>query len=109
MTLTSSAYFAKNPVEDRVVKLPYFTRKVELLRILVDRYNSAIRNFAIKNQVPLIDIEKEFAKQNKPIKYFVSHCHLTDEGYKLVAEIVYKDLVARRFIWWNQKLSFYFF
>jgi lysophospholipase L1-like esterase len=70
----------------------------DLLKILSDRYNLVIKKFTQKNKIVMIDLNKELVHQDNPAKYFVDHAHMTNEGYKLIAEIVYNNLISSKVI-----------
>jgi lysophospholipase L1-like esterase len=59
-------------------------------RASVPRYNAALRAWAARRDVPLIDAQHLFAEL--PASLFTDECHFTPEGYQRMGELVYSSL-----------------
>ena len=62
-----------------------FFREDETFRKHVPEYNEALRNFAKRNGVELIDIEEEFYGKKE---FFADESHFNEDGYERMAEII---------------------
>ena len=93
MPIAFAGYFPEN-IQRGIIKYPYFTRNLELYKLLVEIYNSVLEKNIKENNIKFIDVrETVYDKKNNFGRYYVSHCHLNDAGYKIIAETVYKKLV----------------
>lgn len=74
----------KNNVELYIMTYPYPYRKV----------NDILREIAVKNKIKLIDCERYFMNLNnsKRKKYFKDTDHLTPEGNRYLANIIFKEI-----------------
>ncbi len=56
------------------------------------KYNAALVNWAQQQNVPMIDVQRSF--QQLPNTLFSDECHLTTQGYELMAHLVRDQLVS---------------
>ncbi|HCP16833.1 TPA: hypothetical protein DIT23_04650 [candidate division WOR-3 bacterium] len=48
-------------------------------------YNETLRIFANENNIPIIDVEREFYKKDS---FFLDESHFNTKGYKNLAEVI---------------------
>jgi len=68
------------------VFFPYFPEaySVPRLRSLHDAYNNSIRRIAARLQVPIVDLDEVFDRQDKRTLFWDT-MHLSKEGHELIA------------------------
>lgn len=64
---------------------------------LFSRFNDVIRGYARKNNLPLIDLEQKFAGLDRS-KMQWDFAHFNEDGYELLAESMYEDMVSKGII-----------
>lgn len=81
-----------------ILHYPAFTARPELLRILWERYNEAIRSLAKEMDVPLIELSKGIRQFKDGRILFIDTLHFNTPGYRAVAEVVLTGLVRARLL-----------
>jgi len=73
---------------------PAFTARPELLRILWERYNQAVRGLAGEAAIPLLDLAEGVRRARNGRSLFIDTLHFNTSGYRVVAEIMLAELAA---------------
>jgi lysophospholipase L1-like esterase len=73
---------------------PYYTNSAEMLRLLWDKYNRAIRELAARGRRPLIDLAREMGEVPGSETLFADTNHLNPRGTAVLAELMERDLLA---------------
>ncbi len=76
------------------IHFPYYTNSVEMLRLLWDKYNRAIRELAGQHRRPLIDLAREMSALPGSQRLFGDTNHLNPRGTAVLAELLERDLLA---------------
>jgi lysophospholipase L1-like esterase len=76
------------------IQFPYYTSSVEMLRLLWDKYNQAIRDLAAHDHRRLIDLAREIAEVPGSERLFADTNHLNPRGTTVLAELLERDLLA---------------
>lgn len=80
----------KRGIQFVVLTRPYvydstFFKTDSTFRRFVPLYNETLRIFANENNIPIIDVEREFYKKDS---FFLDESHFNTQGYKHLAEII---------------------
>ena len=93
--LKNLKYFKKKNVKFYFVYLPSFY-SYEIGKKYIDQtYQVEITQFLDENNINLIDIDKEvFSKLENPLSLFPfeTRGHYNEKGYKLISDIIYKNV-----------------
>ena len=76
------------------IHFPYYTSSVEMLRLLWQTYNHAIRDLAARAHRPLIDLAAEWSRISGSARLFGDTNHLNPQGTVRLAEVVERDLLT---------------
>jgi lysophospholipase L1-like esterase len=85
-------------VSRAILHYPAFTARPELLRILWERYNQAIRQLAEEMDVPLLDLAQGVRSVRNGRTLFIDTLHFNTAGYHVVAEILLTGLARARLL-----------
>lgn len=73
---------------------PHYTTSPQLLTLLWQKYNAAIRDLAARRGIPLVDLAREVARVPDSERLFSDSVHLTAEGAGVVAAILEPQLLS---------------
>ena len=99
VTTLPSVLGAESWEENRgILHYPAFTARPELLRILWERYNQAIRGLAAEMNVPLLGLAEGIRRIQDGRTLFIDTLHFNTPGYRAVAEVMLGELAAARLL-----------
>ncbi len=81
-----------------ILHYPPFTGRPELLRILWERYNGAIRSLAREVDVPLLELAEGVRQIKNGRALFIYSLHFNTLGYRVLAEVMLGALAKARLL-----------